>query len=95
MLSPQGMGNFHRPWGGLSELMQPCSCVCHTASEAQLIWDQRQANPAMLLVVSFCIVFCFWVDSFSAKAGISKQHNFVELSHVPKRKQLTLFSLLS
>lgn len=28
LLPPQCMWNFHRPWGGLSDLMQPCSCVC-------------------------------------------------------------------
>lgn len=39
----------------------------------------------MLLVVSFCIALGSCVDSFSASAGVLKQHHFVELSPLSKR----------
>lgn len=81
------MWNFHSPWGGFSELMHPCSCVCKSISDAQLSWDQRQVKTVMLLVVSFfpyCSGYC--VNSFLEGACISKQHHFVKLSHFPKRR---------
>ena len=45
----------------------------------------------MLLVVSFCIALGSWVEFFSGSAGISKQQNFVEPSHFPKR-EMTFFA---